>query len=389
MSTASAATMPPLRLPTRLRGWIAPWRRISQEQAIGAALLGIVAITPVVIQIANAPFSIPWLELIRICVNSEIWSFSLLLCVVLADERVDRGARALSAYGIAIVLAAVVGMLIGIAQSHFVWDAIVNPPAILKIKTEINPWVVYTHHVYIVIETVLIGSLATYLYVDRREARKMAQRLHEAGLRRADQAKSMLESQLQAMQARVEPQFLFNTLAQVKQLYDLDPLLGERMLDDLIAYLRAAMPKMRDTSSTLAQEIELARAYLEIVKLRTGSHLTFLIESSDAIGDARFPPMLLLPLIEHAIGQRFASGQGDEALRIRSEMRDGRLRVAVCDGRTGCAADAVRDRTVSIRERLTALYGDTARFELRHIDTGITEAIVEIPYERIEATAEA
>ena len=389
MSIATAATEPPLRLPSRLRGWIPSWLRISQEQVIGAALLGVVAITPAVIQKALAPFSIHWPELIQICVNSEIWSFSLLLCIVLADECVDRGARASISYGIAIVLAAVVGMLIGLAHSHFVWDAILNPPAVLKAKTEINPWVVYTHHVYIVIETVLIGSLATYLYVDRREARKMAQRLHEAGLRRADQAKAMLESQLQAMQARVEPQFLFNTLAQVGQLYEFDPSLGERMLDDLISYLRAAMPKMRDTSSTLAQEIELARAYLEIVKLRASGQLTFVIESSDAIGDARFPPMMLLPLIEHAIGDGFARAHGGAVLRIRSEMQDGRLRVVVCDARAATfAADAVRDRTVSIRERLAALYGHTARFELRHFETGMVEAIVEIPYERLDSTTE-
>src|SRR5689334_2018131 len=243
MNIATATAAPPFGLWMRICAWIAPWLRISREQVIGAALLGIVAPAPTVVQVAIGPFGIPWLELFRILLNSEMWAFSLLLCVVLADERVDRGTRALNAYGSAIVFAAVAGMLIGLAHSHFVWDAIRNPPPILQAKQHINPWIVHTRHIYIVIEYLLIGSLATYLYVDRREARKMAQRLHEAGLRRADQAKAMLESQLQAMQARVEPRFLFNTLAQVKQLYELAPLPGERMLEDLIAYLRAAMPK--------------------------------------------------------------------------------------------------------------------------------------------------
>ena len=108
----------------------------------------------------------------------------------------------------------------------------------------------------------ILGGAATFVYTDRRRALAARARMHAAELERARAAKRTLESRLQAMQARVEPQFLFNTLAQVRDLYRADAALGERMLDELIAYLRAAMPKMRDTSSTVGQEIELVRAYL-------------------------------------------------------------------------------------------------------------------------------
>ena len=77
------------------------------------------------------------------------------------------------------------------------------------------------------------------------------------------------------MQARVEPQFLFNTLAQVRQLYDSDAPLAGKMLDDLIAYLRAALPHLRESSSTLGKEAALARAYLDIVRVRLGERLAF------------------------------------------------------------------------------------------------------------------
>jgi hypothetical protein len=75
-----------------------------------------------------------------------------------------------------------------------------------------------------------------FLYADRRASRKTAQLLHAAELDRIRRSKLAFESRLQAMQARVEPQFLFNTLAQVERLYELDPALGSLMLDDLIAY---------------------------------------------------------------------------------------------------------------------------------------------------------
>ena len=92
------------------------------------------------------------------------------------------------------------------------------------------------------------------------------------------------------MQARVEPQFLFSTLAQVQNLYEANAATGERMLDELIAYLRAATPRMRDTSSTLAQEIELARAYLAILKVRLGDRLEYAIDIAEDSHGARMPP---------------------------------------------------------------------------------------------------
>jgi hypothetical protein len=88
-----------------------------------------------------------------------------------------------------------------------------------------------------------VGSAAVFLYAHRRAARRTARILHEAELDRIHRSKLAFESRLQAMQARVEPQFLFNTLAQVERLYQLDPALASVMLDDLIAYLRAAMPR--------------------------------------------------------------------------------------------------------------------------------------------------
>jgi sensor histidine kinase YesM len=77
------------------------------------------------------------------------------------------------------------------------------------------------------------------IYVNRRTARLAARRLYNAELARATSRRRTLESRLQAMQARVEPQFLFNTRAQVRELYVRDAGAAGRMLEDLIAYLRA------------------------------------------------------------------------------------------------------------------------------------------------------
>ena len=117
--------------------------------------------------------------------------------------------------------------------------------------------------------------------------------------------RDVLESRLAAMQAQVEPQFLFNTLAQVERLYEIDPARAARMLDDLIAYLRAAMPLMRDTSSTVKQEIDLARAYLDIVRIRLGDRLAFAIEVPSDGGSRRHArqqlPAETTPLVDQVV----------------------------------------------------------------------------------------
>jgi histidine kinase len=354
------------------------WRRISGEQIVGAALLGLAAIATPVIQMATGPFGIRWTELARIAINGEIWSFTLLGCIVVADDRVDRGVARVRAYGTAVVAAALIGMLLGAAHTHLIWDAFRNPSEVIIAKSQVNPWVLYTQQLYLVIEAILIGSLATYLYADRRETQKMAQRLHDASLRRAAQAKAMLESELQAMQARVEPRFLFNTLAKVQELYERDATPADRMLDDLIVYLRAAMPKLRDTSSTVGEELRLARAYLDILNQRFDDRLKILIDVPEDLADMRFPPMLLLPLIDHVVGH---AQKQHMSLAVAVEQEGPVVRLRVRHNGVVFAPECARDGIVDIRERLYALYENRGRLVLCTREDHGTEAVLEIPIE--------
>ena len=131
--------------------------------------------------------------------------------------------------------------------------------------------------------------------------------------------KKALESHLQLMQAQVEPQFLFNTLRRVGDLYETDPSSADRMLDNLILYLRAALPQMRASTSTLGQEVRLAQAYLNIERIREHGRLDFAFDIPDRLVSAAFPPMVLLPLIE-AIALR-GRGSADDIGALRAEAR--------------------------------------------------------------------
>ncbi len=249
-----------------------------------------------------------------------------------------------------------------------------------------RPWLqadtaLYFRPIFAVTNWFLIGSAAVFVYAGRRAAMRTEARLRAAELDRIRRSKLAVESRLQAMQARVEPQFLFNTLVQVERLYELDAALAARMLDDLIAYLRAAMPRMRDTSSTLAQELELARAYLDIVRMRLGERLVITIQAPPGGEDIRMPPMMLLPLIDHAIVRGFAPRNTEGEISVHSDVDNGRLRLTITDSGAGFVPDSDRGGLNAIRERLTALYGDQGTLQLRRSDGASTQAVLDIPLE--------
>lgn len=369
---------------SRISGWISltrdAWSRLTRRHFLAALALG-AAITLWEILIAG-PFLPFWFILpelsLKMLSESEFGALSgflkgeftaliLLLAVAIADRAVDTGRTERKAYVLAVVLA--VGLACPLAEAVVPYHA---------------GWLNTT--IYGAMSWLMFGGLATFVYVDRKRARATRERLAAAELERTRGAKRMLESRLAAMQARVEPQFLFNTLAQVRDLYDANAALGERTLDDLIAYLRAAMPRMRDTSSTVAQEIELARAYLAIVKVRLGDRLEYTIDVPDGIGDARMPPMMLLPLIDHAVVRGLAPTQEMGTLLITMEIVGGRLRLKLTDSGAGFVPEAGGDGIGDIRERLQALYGNDASLELARVEQRATRAVMEIPYERIESS---
>jgi LytS/YehU family sensor histidine kinase len=186
---------------------------------------------------------------------------------------------------------------------------------------------------------------------------------------------------LQALQARIEPQFLFNTLVQVRELYKRDAVKGGEMLGDLIVYLRAALPHLRESSSTLGQEVELASAYLNIMRVRLGGRLAFDIDVPRAVHSACMPPMILLPLLDHALAHGLSSTTTGVTIRIAVQSSASKLRVEIADSGCGFAAGGSGRGLRDIQDRLHALYGDKSRLAFGPADGHGTHAVMEIPHE--------
>jgi sensor histidine kinase YesM len=213
-----------------------------------------------------------------------------------------------------------------------------------------------------------------------RHARDQA-RILRSDAERHRLEKNMLESRLALMQAQVEPHFLFNTLANVQHLVETDPPAASRMLDSLIHYLRAALPQMRESVTDLGREVAMARAFLEIHRVRMGSRLDFAIEVPEGLECRDFPPMMLISLVENAIKHGVDPCCECGSITIRAEEVAGRLRVSVADTGEGIRATQGGGGVglANIRERLRALYDGSARLVLEENAPHGVVASIELP----------
>src|SRR6266478_1293233 len=177
--------------------------------------------------------------------------------------------------------------------------------------------------------------------------------------------RQVVEARMAAMQAQVEPHFLFNTLASIDHLIEVDAPRASRMQKNLIALLRASMPAMRESAATLGRELQVVRPYLEILKVRMEDRLRAEIDVAEGLYSADFP-MMLQSLVENAIKHGLEPKPEGGTLRVEAEVAHGKLVVSVADTGVGFGRAATVGTGTglnSIRERLTLIYG--AQAELR------------------------
>jgi LytS/YehU family sensor histidine kinase len=155
------------------------------------------------------------------------------------------------------------------------------------------------------------------------------------------------------------------------------------MQKNLIAYLRSALPQMREGSTRLGKEVELCRAYLEILKVRMDERLNYAINVPQGLLSAQFPPMILQSLVENAIKHGLEPKAEGGSLTITADVANGNLRVAVADTGLGFGAGSRPGTGVgltNVRERLAALYGGRATLTVDvNTPTG-TIVTIEVPY---------
>jgi signal transduction histidine kinase len=222
--------------------------------------------------------------------------------------------------------------------------------------------------------------IALAAMVRTREALAHEQALAFA-LERSQLERQALDARLRLLQAQVQPHFLLNTLANVRALVGAGSPQAPAVLDSLIAYLRAAVPKLDAPAATVGDELKLVRAYLELMQLRMPDRLRYSIDAEPAALAVACPPLTLLTLVENAVRHGIDPGERGGAIEVAARVRDGRCTLRVVDTGVGLSPGGGSAGTglANLRERLQLTYGDGAALRLTEIAPNGVAAEVEFP----------
>ena len=311
-----------------------------------------------------------------------LWALPMLFAVTIADNATARSSTRVR------ICAFVAAVLLGAAV--YALGFYFTQPATVHATAGGDPVYVTLRVFQHFARGLLYGGLAAaVLYLFARE-RTDTQAAHQSRLLKLSLDRQTVEARLQALQAQIEPHFLFNTLANIKLLYDVESGRARTLVHDLADYLRAALPQMRAARSTLARELDLAQAYLRVLKVRMGERLQIEIDVPSDLRESGLPPMMLSTLVENAIKHGLNPLPQGGTLWIRA-IRDGAsLRVTVTDNGMG-----FRERfgpgvgLANTRARLTALYGTAGRLTLDANPGGGVTATIELPHTIVAPLADA
>ncbi len=196
------------------------------------------------------------------------------------------------------------------------------------------------------------------------EARSEALRFE---LERSELERQALDGRLRLLQAQIEPHFLFNTLANIRALVETGSPQAAPVLRSLIAYLRAAMPRLQEESASVGDELALVRAYLELMHLRMPDRLQFRIEVPAELLALKCPPMALLTLVENAVRHGIDPSEEGGSIVLGGALSEGEqvAQLWVSDTGVGLAQSSGAGTGLrNLRERLKVFYGPSARLEL-------------------------
>ena len=272
-------------------------------------------------------------------------------------------------------LLALVGAFVGAAVAGLVKGA--EPLAWLQDSAKVR---------HVVIAGLVFGTLyslvvALIAALRNREYKALAAHL-EAERRQSDLSRQLAESKLRMLQLQIEPHFLFNTLGSAQQLAERGAPEAARLISNLIRFLRAATPTMRNEATTLAQEATLIEAYLQIMKRRLGKRLDFAVAIPENLAATALPPGMLITLVENAIKHGIERSPDGGRIEVSAQsLQPEGLLLTVADTGAGLAGDEPGQGIglANVRERLMLLFGTEASLELEVNDPRGFVARIRLP----------
>ena len=225
----------------------------------------------------------------------------------------------------------------------------------------------------------LFGTIAVTYFTLRGRVERMAAQLREKELNEERLTRTKMEAELQALQAKINPHFLFNTLNSIASLISENPKAAESTVEKLSELFRYTLKSAENNTVTVAEELDIVRTYLEIEKVRFGERLQYEIICNDAVREFMIPALIIQPLVENSIKHGIASEVKGGIITVKVVREDGNCLISVIDNGKGVgdAKDVTGFGLRSIEERLQLRYGASA--SLRLIPDKQTHFLITIP----------
>jgi len=290
--------------------------------------------------------------------------------IILATSNLGpQGGRARVA---ALAAAVAISTALGVVARMAIGDWFVSPS-----WEHIRAFVAYVWPRYLIIGALL--TVVAELY--RRERANIAE-AQQAELDAVALERELAAARLQTLQAQIEPHFLFNTLANVRRLFDEDRVAGRTMLEMLMRYIEVALPGMRRSKSTLEDEAALIEAYLHIHRIRMGNRLAFVIDIPLPVRAAWVPPMMLLTLVENAVKHGLNAKPDGGRIRVTARIESMQLVLTVADTGVGFGSGSGTGLGLAnISARLSSEFGERATLLLQNNELGGATASILLPCE--------
>lgn len=359
--------MPPTDPALRQTGF--PYRRLLADARYALVLNVLCALFITYVLSGGQSF---WLNLLAsMCIGGI--AFLLIDGIRLAWWGEQRRAPRLPFTALVIVSAAVAQVT---GTMLFGWLADIEVPA---------PVAMSPRNVGMTVFTLAVAGTAILFFSSREKIARLQMEAAQEKARAESVARHAMQTQLQLLQAQIEPHMLFNTLANLQGLISFDPDRAQLLLDQLIQYLRATLSSSRAGATTLEQEFSLMQAYLGLMSIRMGARLTYALDLPDDLRQIKVPPMLLQPLVENAIQHGLEPKIEGGHIHVQASSDGGVLTLTVSDDGLGLDHPGQTKGTqlgvANIRERLRGMHGDTASLSLSANHPAGATARLRLPFQ--------
>lgn len=352
------------------------FRRLVPVALLLATVIGLLSTLLLKLAVVSVGGSVSWPEAATGWIDWYIWAALTPLVVWLARTIPVAGggwARAVAIHAVlgALVSAAELALFAGTMTFYFeLFMGFSLPPFTERYPTLVGRWLPPQMLIY----ALIVAVVTAFEHGRRARERDVAAARLEGELARA---------QMHALQAQIQPHFLFNTLntisMAVRQGRDA---VAVRMMAHLSAVLRRSMDAATRPETTLGRELDFVRDYLRIEQCRLEERLSLRWDVDDSLLDVAVPTMVLQPLVENAVRHGVSAVAEGGEITVRAVRENGSLSLTVEDSGRGLAPEAEPGVGLgNVRRRLETRYGSGAGLTLGAREGGGTTARIILPVE--------